>query len=270
MAAGAHGVSRGLLAYSIGIVVFLAAPIVIVVGVAFTSADFVSFPPTGVSLRWFKRVISDPEFLGPLWNSAKLGVTSTFVSLALAVPAALALVRHRFRLGAAIQAFMLSPLSLPTIILAVGLLFFVARIGLAGTFLALVAGHAVITVPYVLRTVLAVYSGVNREVEEAATVLGAGPFRAFWHITLPLIMPGVLAGAIFSFLLSFDEVPVALLLSAPDTTTLPVSILSYLVYNYDPAVAAVSALQVAVIFVLLLVLERTFGLQRVMFTSSNK
>ena len=256
--------------YSIVIVVFLAAPIAIVVGVAFTSADFVSFPPAGLSLRWFKKVLSDPEFLGPLWNSARLGVASTVVSIGLAVPAAIALVRHRFRLGSVIQAFLLSPLSLPTIILAVGLLFLVAKIGLAGTFLALVAGHSVITVPYVLRTVLGVYSGVNREVEEAATVLGAGPFRTFWHISLPLIMPGVIAGAIFSFLLSFDEVPVALLLSAPDTTTLPVSILSYLIYNYDPAVAAVSAVQIAVILVLLLALERTIGLQRVMLTPSTK
>lgn len=262
--------SRGLAVYSVVIVAFLAAPIAIVVWLAFTSADFVSFPPAGVSLRWFNKVLSDPEFLRPLWNSVRLGIVSTVVSIGLAIPASIALVRHRLRLAGTIEAFLLSPLSLPTIILAVGLLFFVAKIGLAGTFLALVAGHSVITVPYVLRTIIAVYSGVNREVEEAATVLGAGPLRTFWHISLPLIMPGVLAGAIFSFLLSFDEVPVALLLSAPDTTTLPVSILSYLVYNYDPAVAAVSAVQIIVIFALLLVLERVFGLRRVMFTSATK
>lgn len=261
--------STGLLIYAACAVVFLAAPIAIVIAVAFTSADYVSFPPTGLSLRWFQKVLGDPEFVVPLWNSIKLGVVSTLLSIVLAVPAALVLVRHKVPFGDALQAFLLSPLSLPTIILAIGLLFFVGRIGLAGTFAGLVAGHTVITVPYVLRTVLGVYAGVNREVEEAATVLGAGPLQTFGLVTLPLIAPGLFAGGIFAFLLSFDEVAVALLLSNSNTTTLPVSILSYVVYNYDPAAAAVSAVQIAIIVVLLVVLERLFGIERVMFTSKR-
>jgi len=260
-------IGTGLLIYAAIAVVFLAAPIAIVIAVAFTSADYVSFPPTGFSLRWFHKVVSDPEFVRPLWNSFELGIASTLLSMVLAVPAAIALVRHRFRFGAAIQAFLLSPLSLPTIILAIGLLFFVARVGIADSFAGLVAGHAVITVPYVLRTVLGVYSGVNREVEEAAIVLGAGPAQAFRFITLPLLAPGLIAGGIFAFLLSFDEVAVALLLSNSSTTTLPVSILSYVVYNYDPAAAAVSAVQIAIIIALLVALERLFGIKRVMFVS---
>lgn len=263
------GTSRGLLVYSAFAVAFLAAPIVIVLAVAFTGADYVSFPPAGFSLRWFRKVLSDPEFVIPLWNSLRLGVVSTLVSVVLAVPAAIALVRHKFPFGDALQAFLLSPLSLPTIILAIGLLFFVARIGLAGSFAALVAGHAVITVPYVLRTVLGVYAGVNREVEEAATVLGARYMQTFRYVTLPLIAPGLLAGGLFAFLLSFDEVAVALLLSNSDTTTLPVSILSYVVYNYDPAAAAVSAVQIAIIVVLLAALERLFGVKRLMFASNR-
>lgn len=248
-------------------VAFLVAPIAIVIAVAFTSASFVSFPPSGVSLRWFEKVLSDPEFVIPLWNSFRLGIISTFVNVVLAVPAAVVLVRHKIPYSDVLQAFLLSPLSIPTIILAIGLLFFTARVGLGGSFLALVAGHVVITVPYVLRTALAVYAGVNREVEEAARVLGAGTIQTFWLITLPMIRPGLLAGGIFSFLLSFDEVAVALLLSKTDTITLPVSIMSYLVYNYDPAVAAISAVQVAVVIVLLVLLEWLFGIKHIIFVS---
>lgn len=246
--------------------VFFLAPILIVVSVAFTSAGFVAFPPTGFSLRWFVKVLNGSQFLLPLWNSIQLGIASTLVSMLLAVPAAITLVRHRVPFGDVVIAFLLSPLSLPTIILAVGLLFFVAKVGLGSSFAGLVAGHAVITVPYVLRTVLGVYSGLNREVEEAAQVLGAGGFDTFRLVTLPLILPGLLAGGIFSFLLSFDEVAVALLLSNIDTTTLPVAILSYLVFNYDPAVAAISTIQMAVVIGLLFLLERIFGVQRVVFS----
>jgi putative spermidine/putrescine transport system permease protein len=118
-----------------------------------------------------------------------------------------------------------------------------------------------------LRTVLGVYAGMNREVEEAAQVLGARPWQVTWLVTLPEIRPGVIAGAIFSFLMSFDEVAVALLLTNSDTTTLPVSILSYLVYNYDPAVAAISTIQIAIVVVALVLLERLFGVKNLMFAS---
>ncbi|HLI10359.1 MAG TPA: ABC transporter permease [Alphaproteobacteria bacterium] len=257
----------GLSLYVGVLTIFLLAPVAVVIASAFTGAEFVTFPPHGVSLKWFAKVLGDPQFVVPLWNSLRLGVLATLLSAVLAIPAAIAMVRYRLPGADLIQAFLLSPLSLPTIILAVGLLFFVARIGIGSSLLALVVGHAVITVPYVLRTVLGVYAGINREIEEAAMVLGANPLRAFWLVTLPLIRPGILAGAIFSFLLSFDEVPVALLLSNTDTTTLPVSILSYLVYNYDPAVAAISTIQIAIVIAVLLVLERVFGVKHLLFTS---
>lgn len=243
------------------IIAFLAAPIVIIVSVAFTSAEFVSFPPRGFSFRWFAKVLTDSQFVVPLWNSFVLALAATGVSVVLAVPAALALVRSDLPFKEALLAFMLSPLSLPTIILAAALLFFLARFGLGTSPLGLLIGHVVITVPYVLRTVLGVYAGIGREVEEAARTLGARPWQVFWRVTLPMIRPGLLAGGILAFLLSFDEVAVALLLSTADTTTLPVAVLSYLVYNYDPAVAAISTVQIVIVIALLLVLERFLGVK---------
>lgn len=256
-----------LRAYVAAMILFLAAPVLIVVVSSVTAADFVTFPPQGMSLKWFEKVLGDPQFVAPLWNSLRLGVVATLLSALLAVPAAIALARAPRPGTAAVEAFLLSPLSLPTIILAVGLLFYMARIGFTNSFLALAVGHVVITVPYMLRTVLGVYAGLNREVEDAALVLGAGPLRTAWHVTLPALRPGILAGAIFCFLMSFDEVAVALLLSDSDTTTLPVSILSYLVYNYDPAVAAISTIQIAIVLAVLLVLERVFGIRHLVFAT---
>jgi putative spermidine/putrescine transport system permease protein len=257
----------GLWAYVAFLSLYLVAPIVVVVVAAFTAADFIMFPPSGFSLKWFEKVLRDPDFIRPLWNSLRLGVVATAASSALALPAAIALVRGALPGRRAIETFLLAPLTVPTIISAVGLLFFASRIGLTSSFAALLAGHVVITVPYMLRTVLGVYAGMNRELEEAAQVLGANPWRVAWHITLPGIRPGIIAGAIFSFLMSFDEVAIALLLTNSDTTTLPVSILSYLVYNYDPAVAAISTIQIAIVVAALLLLERLFGVKNLMFAS---
>lgn len=249
------------------IIIFLAAPVIIIVAVAFTSAEFVTFPPSGFSLRWFGQVLTDTQFMVPLWNSFLLGICSTAVSTILAVPAAITLVRNDLPLQNALSAFMLSPLSLPTIILATALLFFLARLGLGTSPVGLLIGHVVITVPYVLRTVLGVYAGIGPEAEEAARTLGARSWQTFWYVTLPMIRPGLLAGGIFAFLLSFDEVAVALLLSTADTMTLPVSVLSYLVYNYDPAVAAISTVQIAIVVILLLTLERFFGVKHLVLPS---
>ncbi|MGE0523384.1 MAG: ABC transporter permease [Variibacter sp.] len=258
---------RLLVLYSAAMSVFLLAPVLVVVVAAFTAGDFIMFPPGGFSLRWFDHVLRDSEFIRPLWNSVRLGVMATVASGLLAIPAALALVRGAIPGRRWIETFLLAPLSLPTIILAVGLLFFTARVGLSSSFTSLLAGHVIITVPYMLRTVLGVYAGMNREIEDAARVLGADGWRTAWYVTLPMIRPGIVAGAIFAFLMSFDEVAVALLLTNADTTTLPVSILSYLVYNYDPAVAAISTIQIAIVVAALLILERFFGIRNVMFAS---
>jgi len=249
------------------LVLFLLAPVIVVVAVAMTPGEFVVFPPPSLSLRWFREVLSDPQFILPLWNSFELGCVSTILATVLAVPAAMAMVRYPVRGIREIQIFLLSPLSLPTIILATGLLFMVPKIHLNSSFLSLVIGHTVIIVPYIMRTVFGVYIDANREIEDAAQVHGATPFQTFWHVTLPTIRPGILAGAIFAFLMSFDEVAVALLLSNTDTTTLPAMLLSYLVYNYDPAVAAISTIQIIIVIVTLLLLERVFGIGNVMFNS---
>lgn len=256
-----------LRAYVIVMVIFILTPLAVVVVAAFNSAEFAIFPPPGLSLRWITKAVTDPEFVGPLWNSTVLGLCATLGTTLIGVPAAVLLVRRQFRFKQELEAFLLSPLTLPQIVLATGLLFFVNMVGLGNSFAGLLAGHMVITLPYMLRTVYAVYAGVNRDIEEAASVLGAGPVRTFLAVTLPMLKSGILAGGIFAFLISFDEVPIALLLTNTTNVTLPVSILSYLIYNYDPTVAAISTIQIAIVLVLLVTLDRLFGLKTLMFTA---
>jgi putative spermidine/putrescine transport system permease protein len=250
-----------LRAYALLLFGFLLLPLLVVVLVSFASDPYIKIPPSGFSLRWFRAVFDEPSFVLGIANSLKLALAATLVSNVLAVPAALVLVRHRFRGRDALESGLLSPLSLPLIVLGVALLFYFGRLGLGLSAVGLLAAHVVITVPYVLRTVTAVYRSADRTIEEAALVLGASPWQTFRRITLPLMRPGIAAGSIFSFLISFDNLPVSIFLTGPQTTTLPVSIFSYLIYHFDPSIAAISTMEIAVVIVLLLAIERVYGLR---------
>lgn len=249
--------------YLVAITVFLLSPLVIVAIVAFTSASFVSFPPPGFSTRWIVKVLQDGEFMRSLRNSVLVGAAAVGVSLALGVPAAVALAGNQSRAARILTTWLMAPLSIPSLILALGLLFFLSTIGLGNTFTGLLMGHGLITFPYLLRTVLSVMIGLPRSHVEAAYCLGATPLAAFFRVVLPSLAPGLVAGSLFAFLISFDEVAVSLLLTNASTVTLPVTILNYLVHNYDPAVAAISLVKMVVVFVVLVVVERAFGLDRV-------
>ncbi|MBM3600046.1 MAG: ABC transporter permease [Alphaproteobacteria bacterium] len=249
---------------------FLLAPLIVVGVVAFTSASFVSFPPPGYSLRWLTRVLADPSFMRPLANSILLGLAAACAAAILAVPAALALARRQMRHAAEIESFLLSPLSLPALILSIALLFYLSRLGLGSGFAGLFVGHTVVVLPYMLRTVLAVARGVDPALEEAAHTLGADPWRSFIHVTLPTLRPGIVAGALFAFLVSFDEVAVALLMSSVGSMTLPVAILNHVAHNYDPAIAAISLIKIVLVIAVLLALELFFGLDRLMLSRARR
>lgn len=259
----------GLRTYAVLAALFIMAPQLIVIVIAFSPASFVAFPPTGFSLRWMHQVFVDPTFMRPMWNSIVLGLIACAVAAVLAIPAAIALVRYPFRHATAVQTFLLSPLSMPVLILAIALLFFLSAVGLGNTFAGLVIGHVVITVPYLMRTVVAVYAGADPHVEEAAYTLGANPLSTFWHVTLPMLRPALFAGGMFAFLISFDDVAVSLLLSNARSMTLPVSILGYLVNNYDPAVAAISVIKMAIVVVGLIALEYGYGLRHLTMPSNR-
>src|SRR5262249_47432710 len=174
---------------------FLALPILVVIPAAFGPEVTLGFPPRGLSLKWFRNVVQHPEFLRAFGLSVAVAAVSTAGSLTLGTPAALGVVRHRCPGREALQLAFVAPLIFPAIVYGVALLMVLNPLRLTRTVLGLVLAHAVITLPYVVRTVGATLHGLDRRLEESAQILGATPWRTFWHVTLPLIRPRLIAGA---------------------------------------------------------------------------
>jgi putative spermidine/putrescine transport system permease protein len=191
-----------------------------------------------------------------------LALVATAGSLVAGVAASYALIRRRVRGGALVSALLNAPLVFPGVVIGVALLQFYAVLRLNGTLLGLAVAHVVITVPYVVRAVTASLQGIDPELESAARVLGASGPIAFFTVTLPLIRPGVAAGALFSFIVSFDNVPVSIFLLGPGQMTLPVKIFTAIEYGVDPSIAAVSTMLIALTGVGLAVAERWIGFHR--------
>ncbi|MEO5784653.1 MAG: ABC transporter permease [Casimicrobiaceae bacterium] len=227
------------------IIVYLLAPILVVVATAFTTTAYPVFPPEGFTFRWFEKFLASREFVESIKVSALLATSSTFVAAILGTSSAIALTRFRIPGKALISALLLSPILFPTIVLGLALLVFSTRIGLSGTFLNLVCAHVVLITPFVIRMVMVSLARFDPAIEEAARNLGAGRWRTFFLITLPLIRPGVLAGSVFAFILSFDELVVTLFLTAPGLQTLPIRIYTYVEYSSDPTISAISTALIA-------------------------
>jgi putative spermidine/putrescine transport system permease protein len=245
-------------------VTFMAAPIVVVVWVAFTPEGYLSFPTDRWSLRWFYALARYPEFVTAFWRSLGLGALSSLLAIGISVPAALAIGRHRFRGREAMTTLFMSPLMIPSVVLGIAFLRFFTEIGLGGTFVGLVLSHIVIVTPYALRLTLASAVGLDRAIEHAAISLGASEATVLKRITLPLVLPGLVSGWALAFISSFDEVTMTVFIAAPGTETLPVRMFLYIQDNIDPLVTSVSACVIAVTVLALVVLDRAYGLERLL------
>jgi putative spermidine/putrescine transport system permease protein len=244
------------------VILFLQLPVIVVVLAAFSTTSYLTIPPQGLTLKWFAKVLSDPVYLDAIRISLTLAVGSTAISLVLGVAAAYALFKRMLPGTEALTSFLMAPLILPSVVIGVALLQYYSLIGWRGSFAALLLAHVIITVPYIVRSALASLAGVDMSVEEAARVLGANGFTAFRLVTLPLIKPGLVAGALFAFVTSMENVPVTIFVASAKQTTLPILIFSSVEMGVDPSIAAVSTLLiVATVFVLWLA-ERWTGFHR--------
>jgi putative spermidine/putrescine transport system permease protein len=248
---------------------YILTPLVFVTWLAFFRQEIPSFPPEGYSLRWFAAILDQPKFVEGFRMSFEVGVLATAIGLALGVPAALAVVRHQFRFRAPLSSLLLMPLIVPGVVLGTSMYVFHVEaensldVDVLGTFYALVAGHVVIVIPWVVRLVTASLAGVDRSIEEAAQNLGANAWVTFWRITLPAIRPGIVAGALFGFVTSFGNLEMSLFLVGPGRTTLPIVVLQYLEWKIDPTIASVSVVQIALIGIAMLITDRYVKLARV-------
>jgi putative spermidine/putrescine transport system permease protein len=242
---------------------FLLGPLVVVVGVSVSESRFIAFPPSGLSLRWYQTVLGSDAYLTAAWLSLRLAVLVTLSATLLGGSAAVALHRRQLPASEVLATFFLSPLVLPTIIYALGMLMLWSALFGPVSLLTLWIAHTVIAAPYVMRTTLAVLADSDPFLEEAAATMGAGRLQRLWLVVLPQCVPGLAAGAFFAFNLSFDEAVVALFLRRPGLTTLPVHIYSQLEFSPDPSVAAVSTIMIAITVLLIVVIDRILGIQKV-------
>lgn len=233
---------RLLWAYCALVGILMALPVLIVIPVSFTSVQSLSFPPPGFSTRWYERFFTEPEWQQATSTSIRVGLVVAVLATALGTMAALGLTTSKGRLIGAARAFLIAPMVIPGVIVAIGIYYVFLKWHLSQTFVGFVLAHTVLAVPIVVITVSASLQSFDFGLVRASASLGAGPFATFRSVTLPLIAPGVLTGALFAFLTSFDESIVSLFLSGPDIRTLPIQIYVSVTSDLEPTVAAASSL----------------------------
>ncbi len=255
---------RLLLAVAVSVVF---VPLVLTFYLSVFDETLIVFPPHAYTTRWYARIL--PEFGGALRTSLLVALAAVAISLVLGVPAAIGLARRRFRGRGALSTLLLAPLTVPGI--AIGLGIYVGAVlieertewPLSGSVPLMVAAHVLIATPWVVRLCLAALANRDPAAEEAAASLGAPPWRVIWRVTLPAMRGGIVAGALFAFIVSFENLEMTLFLTAPGMTTLPISVLQYLQYHIDPLVAAVAVAQVVLVGAALLLLDRLVPISRV-------
>jgi putative spermidine/putrescine transport system permease protein len=228
---------------------FLLAPLVIIVPMSFSTALSLQFPPPGYWLGYYRQYVTDPRWLYPTLNSFVIATATMLVTLGLVIPASFALVRHRFRGKSAVNLLLMAPLIVPLVVSALGYYNTLGRLGLAGTHAGVILAHTALSVPVALLAITAALKGFDANLERAAMSAGAGPLRTFWWVTLPVLRPGILVGALFAFLHSFDETVVALFIAGREASTLPKKMFESVRLETDPVISVVSTLLFAVVVV---------------------
>ena len=242
-------------AFTLAVLVFLTAPILAVIPLSFNAEPYFSYPMPGLSLQWYADFFGNPRWTGALALSFRLAVAVTIVSTVLGTMAALGLSRANLPFRTLILSICLLPMIVPVIITAVAVFMSFGTFGLIGTFTGLVLAHTALAVPFVIITVLATLSNFDWSLQRMAQSLGASPFTTFRRVVLPLILPGVVTGALFAFVTSFDEVVVALFLSSAEQRTLPKQMFSGIREMISPTITAAATVQVLFSILLLVTAE---------------
>lgn len=230
--------------YTILVYVFMFAPIVVVIVLSFNPQQFGCFPMEGFSFKWYVKLAQNETILRAFKNSLILGSLTAVITTAIGVMAALAFVRYDFPGKNSLNTLLLAPIMIPEVVLGVALLLFIRWLQQPKSFALLLMGHVVLTLPYVLLIVQARLVGIRRVYEEAAMSLGANPFQTFREVTLPLLMPAILAGMLFSFTISFDDITATLFWATAENQTVPVKIFGMLRHSISPEINALGAVMI--------------------------
>ncbi len=245
----------GYRSYCFLVLLFLMAPILVIVPLAFNSQPYFTYPIPGFSLRWFEAIWRDPVWLDSIRNSIVVAVASTVISTSLGTLAAIGLMRKDLPGKGLITAILVSPMIVPIIITAVGSYFFYSSLGIANSLTAIILAHAALGTPFVVITVTATMVGFDHSLTRAARNLGASPLYAFRTVTIPLVWPGILSGALFAFATSFDEVVTVLFLGGVEQRTVPRQMWSGVREQLSPTILAVATVLILISVALLFTLE---------------
>ena len=237
------------------IFLYLLVPIFVIMPLSFNSEPYFSYPMEGYSLRWYEEFFTSDQWLMGLKNSIIVGIFATLVATTLGTLAALGLNRADFRGKTAVMAILISPIIIPIVITAAGMFYFYASIGLSSTLTGLVLAHAALGVPFVVITVSATLVGFDHNLVRAGASLGANPFRVFFKVTLPMILPGVVSGALFAFITSWDELVVAIFLAGAEEHTLPRRMWSGIRELLSPTITAVATMLILFSILLMVTME---------------
>lgn len=237
------------------ILAFLILPILVIIPLSFNADNFLMYPMSGFSLRWYEEFFTSPVWGRSVMNSLIVSPAATLLAMALGTLASVGLVRAEFPGKTALTAVLISPMIVPVVIIGVAMYLFFAPVGLTSSYTGLIIAHAILGVPFVITTVTATLVGFDFNLVRAASSLGAGPLTTFFRVTLPLVAPGILSGGIFAFATSFDEVVVTLFLAAPEQSTLPRQMFAGIRENISPTIAAAATILVILSTLMLLTLE---------------
>jgi putative spermidine/putrescine transport system permease protein len=256
--------SATLYTVTVATLLFIAAPLLVTMSLSVSDTQFVSFPPHGFTLAWYGKVLSDPDFQSSLAFSLWLAAFATIGAMVLGIPAAFALVRFPIPGRTALRSLLLSPLIFPVLVTGLALLQLFSMLSWGSVPINLLIAHILVTSPYVVRTVSASLMLADVTLEEAARTLGASQWRTFRRVTLPQIAPGVAAGGLFAFMVSFDNYPVSMWLADAQNDPMPMLIYRKATSVFDPSVATISTLLIGLAVVVVLILDRLVGLRRAM------
>lgn len=241
--------------------IFILAPMIVIVIVSFNPTEVITFPPKGFSFKWYQNIFSESsKFLTGFINSIKIAAAATLFDIFIGVFASISVTKYDFKGKGFLTSFYTSPMFIPSISFAFVLLQMTASMRFLTPFMKIVIGHIVIILPYIIRNTLGVLMRYDWSAEDAAASLGAGPVKVFFKITIPIIKPGILSGALLAFLYSFDEAVISSFLTSAKFTTLPVQIINYMEFSFDPTVAAISTILMAISLALMILMERLVGL----------
>ncbi len=256
--------SKLLIFITIVMFVFLLGPFLVIIISSFSNNAVMRFPPEGFSLQWYNKVLNIEMFRTTFWMSLKIGLAATLTALILGVPVAYTNVRYRYPGKGALEIFFSSPAIVPGLVIGFSLLRFFIYVTKIPVLTGLYLGHTAILFPYTVRVVSASLRNLDRGIEEAAVSLGSSPVHAFFAVVLPNIQSGLIAAFILAFITSFNNVPVSLFLTGPGVATLPIQMLVYMEYYFDPTISALSSILIVLTIIIIQSTEKLLGISKYM------